>query len=211
MSNSPWISPARVSKMLVHDKSVNSSDFGYATFWNDDKRPDHKTAMLARAKLQPQEPTAIPDLPPGLWPVTAAAEKLVTAPRVPYKSSAFESVFEDYDKRVTEKQDLLAVVLTMHFSHSWSPTDILGLVFMYCQEHLALKRQLTSLISVHNPADGLSSRPPHAHCVVLIRRHRPSGWAEINPAFRISDAPRQFESEWAQFRETWGPRFQDTD
>lgn len=207
MSEMPWISPARVSKMLVHDKTVHASQFGYATLRNNAKRADVTTSTLARAKLQPQEPTAFHNQPAGLWPVTASAERLVLAPGVSYKPSAFEAVFGDYDARVTAKQDLLAVVLTMHFPHCWTQGDILSLVSSYCLEMLALKRQLTTLVSLHNPADGLSARPPHAHCVVLSRKHRASGWAEVDADLRAGDAAQKFEHEWASYKLTLAPRF----
>lgn len=208
MSELPWISPARVSKMLVHDKSVNSSRFGFATYHNNASRSDNKVSTLARAKLQPQKPTTDRDHPAGYWPVTAAAERLVLARGVPGKPDAFEKIFEDYDAHVKPKQDLLAAVLTMHFQHGNTLGDILSLVANYCWEMLAIKRQLTSLIALHNPADGLSDRLPHAHCIVLSRRHRVSGWAEIEADLHASNAARIFEDEWASYQEVWGPKLQ---
>lgn len=202
-----WSSPARVSKMLVHDKSMISPDFGYACFRHQAKRPDNSTSTLARAKLQPQEPAEIHAQPAGLWPVTAAAERLVLAPGISFRPSAFEAVFADYDAHVLAKQELLAVVLTMHFPHWWTLSDILALVSSYSLEMLALRRQLTSLIVVHNPADGLSARRPHAHCIVLSRKHRQSGWGNVDPDLAADNAARMFECEWATHQLNWGPRF----
>ena len=66
--------------------------------------------------------------------------------------------------------------------------------------------RLTSLTVVHMPGDELSARRPHAHCVVLARVHRASGWGELHRDLVANDAQAAFDSEWSAFRDEWAPR-----
>ncbi|RDE06406.1 hypothetical protein [Sphingomonas aracearum] len=203
----PWISPSAVDAMLYNEPMAGSPDFGFSLMRPRAKGHKNTTADLARAKLQPSKPGDAAWGPDGLWPITCATSRLVTAAGVALEPDALETVFEGYDARVKAHQKLLAVVLTMSFDHGWQASDILSMAGAYALEHLALERRLTSLTVVHMPADELSARRPHAHCVVLARAHRASGWGELHRDLTGKDAPTIFQAEWQAFRDAWAPRF----
>lgn len=55
-----WISPAQAMDMVYDDPAHLGADpeFGFALLWaGDGKGGAHRTADLARAKLQPRKPT----------------------------------------------------------------------------------------------------------------------------------------------------------
>ncbi|MGJ3628154.1 hypothetical protein AB5I41_16480 [Sphingomonas sp. MMS24-JH45] len=119
----------------------------------------------------------------GLWPITCTTSRLVPRPASRSSRMRWRACFvKADDARVKPYQKLLAMVLTMRFDHGWQATDILSMVGMYALQHLALERRLTSLTVVHMPGEELSARRPHAHCVVLARVHRASGWGEAASA-----------------------------
>lgn len=208
MAAPEWISPAAASAMLTNVPLEAAKDFGFAVLAPGSSEKRVLTADLVRAKLQPREPTAAELTTNGpLWPITAATSRLTVAPGVGGDPNALEAIFEDYDAKVRSHQKMLAVVLTMHFDHDWPVTDILPLVGAYALDRLALARRLTSLTVVHRPGDELSSRRPHAHCVVLARSHRASGWGEIQSDIAAKDAAGRFHADWAAFRDQAAPRF----
>lgn len=207
MTTLPWISPADADDMLFDDPLGSSRDFGFALMRPTAKGKRNTTADLARAKLQPSKPDDAAWAPDRLWPITCTTSRLVLASGVAIEPDALEGVFEGYDARIKPHQKLLAVVLTMRFDHGWQSADILSMVGMYALQHLALERRLTSLTVVHMPGDELSARRPHAHCLVLARVHRASGWGELHRDLVAKDAQANFEAEWEAFRDEWAPRF----
>lgn len=207
MAALPWISPAQADDMLFDDPLGSPPNFGFALLRPKAKGKRNTTVDLARAKLQPSRPDDAAWGPDGLWPITCTTSRLVLAPGVAIEPDALEGVFEGYDARIKPHQKLLAVVLTMRFDHGWQAADILSLVGTYALQHLALERRLTSLTVVHMPGDELSARRPHAHCVVLARVHRASGWGELHRDLVANDAQAAFDSEWSAFREEWAPHF----
>lgn len=200
-----WISPAKAAKMLKHDTQNNTADFSFATLPNLERKD--ATAVLARAKLQPRRPGPGDQWPAPFWPVTSAADRMIFAPNAAVKDMCVETVLADYDAHVLKYQSVLAVVLTMQFGHDWQVVDMLSLTTMFLTQNFALKRQLTSLLVVHNPAVALSAQPPHAHCVVLARKHRAAGWSEVHQDLVAKDAGSRLASEWLDFREKWAPSY----
>lgn len=184
-------------------------DFGFALLRPRAKDRSNLTADLARAKLQPRQPTAAEQRSDGLWPITACSSRIVTAPRTSVEPDALEAIFHGYDSKIRPHQKLLAVVLTMKFSHDWQSGDILSIVGAYALEKLALGRSLTSMAVVHMPGEELSGRRPHAHCVVLARVHRASGWCELHRDLVSKNAQTLFRDEWRAFEAEWAPRFRD--
>ena len=207
MAALPWISPAQADDMLFDDPLGSTPGFGFALLRPKAKGKRNTTADLARAKLQPSRPNDAAWGPDELWPITCTTSRLVPAPGVALEPDALEGVFEGYDARIKPHQKLLATVLTMRFDHGWQAADILSMVGAYALRHLALERRLTSLTVVHMPGDELSARRPHAHCVVLARVHRASGWGELQRDLVAKDAQAAFEAEWKAFRDEWTPRF----
>ena len=201
-----WISPAKADAMLFNDPHGSLPDFGFALMRPRSRGKTNSTADLARAKLQPSEPAAAAWRDDGQWPITATASRIVLAPGVALAPSALETIFTGYDARIKAHQRLLAVVLTMRFDHDWQAADILSVVGAYALDKLALARRLTSLVVVHMPADEISPRRPHAHCVTLARVHRASGWGEQHADLH-EDAQEDFQEEWEAFRDEWAPRF----
>jgi hypothetical protein len=208
MAMLPWISPAAADDMLFDDPLGSTPAFGFALMRPKSKGRQNTTADLARAKLQPSKPDDAAWGPDRLWPITCTTSRLVPAPRVAIEPDALEAVFAGYDARIKPHQKLLAVVLTMRFGHDWQAGDILSLVGAYALRHLALERRLTSCVVVHMPGDELSARRPHAHCVVLARVHRASGWGELHRDLVAKDAQTTFQAEWEAFRDEWAPRFE---
>ncbi|WP_066781031.1 hypothetical protein [Sphingomonas sp. CCH5-D11] len=205
----PWISPAAVDTMLYDDPLGSMPDFGLALLRPKAKGKRNVTADLARAKLQPSRPADAAWRPDGLWPITCTTSRVVPAPGVALEPDALEQIFHSYDAKIKPHQKLLAVVLTMRFAHDWQAADILSLVGAYALQHLALERRLTSMTVVHSPGDELSARRPHAHCIVLARVHRASGWAELHRDLTAKDAQARFQQEWQAFHDTWAPRFRE--
>lgn len=189
----PWISPSDADDMLYDDPMGSQPDFGYALLRKTAKGKQNRVADLARAKLQPSKPNDRDWLADGLWPITCASHRIVTAPGVAVAPGSLEEIFHGYDAKVKAHQKLLAVVLTYRFPHSWQPADILSLVGTYALEKLALQRRLTSMTVVHMPGDELSARRPHAHVVCLSRVHRSSGWGEVHPDLTAKNAQLDFQ------------------
>ncbi|WP_294240146.1 hypothetical protein [Sphingomonas yabuuchiae] len=205
----PWISPSDADDMVYDDPLGSTPDFGFALLRKTAKGKENRVADLARAKLQPSKPADKDWLADGLWPITCASHRIVTAPGVAVEPGALEEIFQGYDAKVQAHQKLLAVVLTMRFPHSWQPADILSLVGTYALEKLALQRRLTSMTVVHMPGDELSARRPHAHVVCLSRVHRSSGWGEVHPELTARNAQLDFQQEWEAFYDIWVPRYRD--
>lgn len=205
----PWISPSDADDMLYDDPMGSMPDFGYALLRKTAKGKQNCVADLARAKLQPSKPADKNWLADGLWPITCASYRIVTAPDVAVEPGALEHIFHDYDAKAKAHQKLLAIVLTMRFPHRWQPADILSLVGTYTLEKLALQRRLTSMTVVHMPGDELSARRPHAHVICMARVHRSSGWGEVHPDLVAKTAQTQFQQEWEQFYDIWVPRYRD--
>ena len=200
MSNPlPWISPSDADDMLYDDPMGSLPDFGFALLRKTAKGKENRVADLARAKLQPSKPADTDWLADGLWPITCASHRIVTAPGVAVEPGALEEIFQGYDAKVKAHQKLLAVVLTMRFPHSWQPADILSLVGKYTLEKFALQRRLTSMTVVHMPS----------HVVCMARVHRSSGWGEVHPDLIAKTAQMQFQQEWEQFYDIWVPRYRD--
>ncbi len=205
----PWISPSDADDMVYDDPLGSTPDFGFALLRKTAKGKENRVADLARAKLQPSKPADKDWLADGLWPITCASHRIVTAPGVAVEPGALEEIFQGYDAKVQAHQKLLAVVLTMRFPHSWQPADILSLVGTYALEKLALQRRLTSMTVVHVPGDELSARRPHAHVVCLSRVHRSSGWGEVHPELTARNAQLDVQQEWEAFYDIWVPRYRD--
>lgn len=205
----PWISPSDADDMVYDDPLGSTPDFGFALLRKTAKGKENRVADLARAKLQPSKPADKDWLADGLWPITCASHRIVTAPGVAVEPGALEEIFQGYDAKVQAHQKLLAVVLTMRFPHSWQPADILSLVGKYTLEKLALQRRLTSMTVVHMPGDELSARRPHAHVMCLSRVHRSSGWGEVHPDLVARTAQARFQQEWEGFYDVWVPRYRD--
>lgn len=202
-----WISPAKASKMLQHATEHNTPDFGFATLLNSDGQSG-LVSKLARAKLQPRRPEQCDDQPAPFWPITAVADRMSFAPRAAIKRMNPEAVLADYEAQIVRYQKVLAVVLTLQFTHDWQSADILSLAHQFTTERIALARQLTSLVVVHAPAQALSAQPPHAHCLILARKQRATGWCEIHPDLVCKNAALIFRLEWENFREKWVPLYQ---
>lgn len=209
MKTPKWISPAEANAMLFDSPMGQEPDFGFALLRPRAKDRTNLVADLARAKLQPRQPTDDEYRSDGLWPITASSSRIVTAPRTSVGPDVLEAMFHDYDAKTRPHQKLLAVVLTMKFSHDWQSADILSMTGAYALEKLSIERRLTSMVVVHTPSEELSRRRPHAHCVVLARVHRASGWGELHHDLVSKKAQELFRDEWQAFQATWAPRFRD--
>jgi hypothetical protein len=195
-----WISPAKTMDMLYDDPAHTGPDaeFGFALLWaSDGKDGRHRTADLARAKLQPRKPSAAEIAVAGSeWAVTAADHRLLLADGVADVRNARE-LFENYDAQLTPGQNLLAVVQTLRFSPSMPRHGMMHAAYMYCSLCLQPKK-LSSLIVQHMPSDARSARAPHLHVITPVRTHRLSGFGSTHAAFE--DAPakmhRAFEADW---------------
>lgn len=199
-----WISPAQAMDMVYDDPARigPDPDFGFALLWSGDgKGGDHRTADLARAKLQPRKPTAAEIAATGTeWAVTAADHRLVLANGVADVSGP-RAFFESYDAAILPGQNLLAVVQTLRFPPSMPRHAMMHAAYM----HVALCLQpkaLSSLIVQHMPADIRSSRGPHLHVVTPVLTHHLSGYSAVHPIF--DDAPadmhRAFAADWQRMR-----------
>lgn len=199
-----WISPAQAMDMVYDDPARigPDPDFGFALLWSGDgKGGSHRTADLARAKLQPRKPTAAEIAAAGReWAVTAADHRLVLANGVADVSGPM-AFFENYDAAVLPRQNLLAVVQTLRFPPSLPRHAMMHAAYM----HVALCLQpktLSSLIVQHMPADMLSSRRPHLHVITPVLTHHLSGYSAIHPMFEDNpvDMHRAFAADWRRVR-----------
>jgi hypothetical protein len=193
-----WISPAGAMAMVYDDPAGYATDFGFALL----RRP-HKVLDLARAKLQPREPT-IKEVKAAALPITASAHRLVLAPLV-HEPKSIEDFFAGYDEAVLARQKLLAVVLTMRFEPDSMVHDVLSAVSSYAELILAQQRRVSSLVVVHRPGEAGSPRAVHAHILAPVLTHRPGGYCEVNACFQGDTAKLHtaFLEEWRTFRSAW--------
>lgn len=198
-----WISPAMAMDMVYDDPAGGNEDFGFALLRQQAKGRSNNVFDLARAKLQPREPTAEETRTTAL-PITAAAHRLVLAPGVG-EAADIGAFFKSYDSDAPRRLKLLGVVMTMRFDHAVMVHDMMSVVGSYAEIILARQRGLSSLVVCHRPGEGLSARAPHAHVLCLSRTHRPGGFAEQNALFKgeANDLHTDFMEEWRSFRTAW--------
>lgn len=170
-----WISPTAASAM-TEDRTPASLPRGFrigvalATLTSS-------VADLGRAKLQPREPEDADQVSPVLWPVTAAAWRIVLAPAAPDIFVEPENLLRDYDRHRLEKERSLAVVTTIDFKNALTRHDCMRSACRLA-ELLADEMQASSLVVLHVPGDSGHDVDIHAHVLTLGRRHRPTGWGE---------------------------------
>ncbi|MBN2973341.1 hypothetical protein JW805_15125 [Roseomonas aeriglobus] len=200
-----WISPANAMSMVFDDPARvgPDSDFGFALLWSGDgKGGSHRTADLARAKLQPRKPSAADIKAAGPeWAVTAADHRLLLADGVADVCGA-RVFFESYDAAVRPGQNLLAVVQTLRFPPSLPRHAMMHAAYMYVALCLQPKA-LSSLIVQHMPSDIRSNRAPHLHIVTPVLTHHLSGYSAVHPMFEDTPAVmhRSFASDWQRVRQ----------
>ncbi|MFD1789593.1 hypothetical protein ACFSC3_18725 [Sphingomonas floccifaciens] len=199
-----WMSPAKAMDMVFDDPARIGPDanFGFALLWSGDgKGHAHRTADLARAKLQPRKPTATEiTAADAEWVITAADHRLVQANGVADVSGP-KAFFESYDAAVLPGQNLLAVIQTLRFSPSLPRHAMMHAAYM----HVALCLQpkaLSSLIVQHMPSDIRSSRGPHVHIITPVLTHHLSGYSAVHPMFEDgpADMHRAFAADWQRVR-----------
>ena len=198
-----WISPAGVVAMLSNDPAGGDEDFGFSTLKLHGKKQRNSVLQLARAKLQPREPTA-DETAAARLPVTAHDYRLVLAPLVA-DTADIEQLYGGYDAKAPDRLTVLAAVLTMKFDRNALVHDMMSSVTAYAEVVLARQRRLSSLVIMHMPSDGLSARHPHIHVLCTSRVHRPAGWFEVHPMFlgEIATMHAAFRDEWRGFKAHW--------
>lgn len=198
-----WISPATAMQMVYDDPAGGNTDFGFALLRREAKGHSNSVLDLARAKLQPREPTT-QEAKAAELPITTAAHRLVLAPGVG-EADDIGAFFKGYDDNAPRRLKLLAVVMTMRFDNDVMVHDMMSAAGSYAEMILARQHRLSSLVVCHRPGEGLSARAPHAHVLCLSRTHRPSGFAEQNALFKgeASDLHCNFMGEWRSFRTAW--------
>ena len=198
-----WISPAGAVAMLSNDPAGGDEDFGFSTLKLDGRKQRNSVLDLARAKLQPREPTAAEAAASSL-PVTARDYRLVLAPLVP-DTGDIGQLYSSYDAKAPERLTVLAAVLTMKFDRDALVHDMMSAVSTYAEMILARQRRLSSLVVMHMPSDGMSGRAPHIHVLCATRVHRPAGFCEVHPVFEgeMTTVHATFRDEWRAFKARW--------
>lgn len=199
-----WISPSAAMDMLYDDPAGSDEDFGFALLRPKAKNRTNLVADLARAKLQPREPSKFEQSSGGAWPITAHAHRLVLAPGVPDVVD-LPAFFERYDEERHPRLNPLAAVLTLRFSRTEMLHDAMREASSYAQLVLSQERKLSSLLVQHVPQHELSKRAPHIHLLIMSRVHLPPAWGEIHPSFLGDEVKmhQAFRDQWRAFRETW--------
>lgn len=202
-----WINPGTAMNLVFDDPAHlgPDPDFGFAVVWSmaTDRQTPVYTADVARAKLQPRQPTAAEyEAAGGSWPVTAHDHRLVLAQNAPDPDD-LSSLCRTYDRGAGDRQKMLAVMQTCRFSPDTSRHSMFEAVHLYAALCFRPKH-LTSLIVQHVPADMQSARQPHVHMMTFIRTHRTSGFGEVHELFRDTPAQmhEQFRNDWLRFRST---------
>jgi hypothetical protein len=198
-----WISPTMAMDMVYDDPAGGNEDFGFALLRREAKGRPNSVFDLARAKLQPREPTT-QEVKAATLPITTAAHRLVLAPGVG-EADDIGAFFTGYDADTPRRLKLLAVLMTMRFDHDVMVHDMMSAVGSYAEMILARQHRLSSLVVCHRPGEGLSARAPHAHVLCLSRTHRPGGFAEQNALFKgdANNLHLNFMEEWRSFRTAW--------
>lgn len=196
-----WTSPAAAMDMVYDDPMGSMEGFSYALLRKRAKGKANTAATLARAKLQPREPKSL--VTAGKWTVTAASHTLVLAPRVADEWNDVETLFGRYDECVTDRQKLLAAVITLRFANDSMGHDMVAAASSFAVERLANARRLSSLLALHLPGAELSARGPHVHLVVLSRAHYPSGFGAECVDLLREDAQELLSKEWSAFKARW--------
>ena len=195
-----WISPARAAAFL---KSVptGNPDFDYALLLQKKDGPSRTVADLLRAKLQPRQPKPAEWAKSTGWPVTASDYRLILARKIPMVAS-IETLAADYDSNVVLHQDVLAMVLTVHYDEmSMYPHDAMAMAATFCETNLA-KWGATSVLIQHTPGKMLSDCRPHIHIVCLARTHSLHGWSGRVPCMD-AESHTAWSALWFKFKEGW--------